>query len=230
MIRHAQGSSGEGNYDRLSELGIKQAKILGDYFAYLGLRFDAVYSGSMERQADTARIVMAQCPEADVKRGLSIAPQFNEFDAASIINSQAPGMIREDSSIADNLKKLYTNQRSLQTVLERAVGRWISGRYDIDGVETWQEFRNRISDGITTVEQENAEGKTVALFTSGGVASVIVQIATGLSSEETLRLAWQIRNTSVTTLKSKNDRFNLISFNCLAHLERQKNPELLTYR
>ena len=115
-------------------------------------------------------------------------------------------------------------------VLERAVGRWISGRYDIAGVETWQEFRNRINDGVTRIIQENTGNKTVALFTSGGVSSVIIQMATGLSSEETLLLAWQIRNTSVTTLKYKDDRLGLLSFNCLAHLEWQNRQELLTYR
>jgi broad specificity phosphatase PhoE len=230
LIRHAQGSLGKGNYDRLSDLGIRQAKILGDSFAHLGMRFDAVYSGSLERQTDTARIVMSRLPEWDAKPDLTIVPQFNEFDAAAIIISQATGMIREDPSMAENIDRIYTHQRSLQMVLEKAVGRWISGRHDIAGIETWQEFRNRISDGLTLVKQENTGEKTVAVFTSGGVASAILQMTLGLSNEETLRLAWQIRNTSVTTLKCKDDRLGLLSFNCLTHLEWQNRPELLTYR
>jgi broad specificity phosphatase PhoE len=230
LIRHAQGSLGKGNYDRLSDLGIRQAKILGDSFAHLGLRFDAVYSGSMKRQTDTARIAMSRLPEWDAKPGLTIAPQFNEFDAATIINSQAPGIIKENPSMAENMDRLHTHQKSLQMVLVKAVERWISGRHDIPGIETWQGFRNRISKGLTLVKQENTGKKTVAVFTSGGAASVILQMALGLSNEDTFRLAWQIRNTSVTTLKYKDDRLGLLSFNCLAHLEWQNNPELLTYR
>ncbi|MCD6296193.1 MAG: histidine phosphatase family protein, partial [Deltaproteobacteria bacterium] len=87
-----------------------------------------------------------------------------------------------------------------------------------------------LDQGQTLVKQENTGKNTVAIFSSGGAASAILQMALGLSNEETLRLAWQIRNTSVTTLKCKDDRLGLLSFNCLAHLEWQNRPELLTYR
>ena len=42
MVRHAQASFGTDDYDRLSELGHRQAGWLGEYFRYRGLTFDQV--------------------------------------------------------------------------------------------------------------------------------------------------------------------------------------------
>ena len=43
LIRHGQASFGAENYDKLSELGCRQAHIAGEYFRDYGIQFDAVY-------------------------------------------------------------------------------------------------------------------------------------------------------------------------------------------
>ena len=230
MIRHGQASFGEDNYDRLSDLGFEQANILGDYFAKQGLTFDAFYSGSMVRQVDTARTVMSRLPEYREAADPIILTAFNEFDASSIITSQIPDMTKEDPSISEAFDKIYTNRRSLQMVLERAVMRWISGRYDIPGVDTWQSFQKRIREGVVKIMRENGSKKRVALFTSGGAKSAVVQMALGLSDKKTIQLAWQILNASLSTFKFSRDHLSLTSFNSIAHLRQFNNPDLLTYR
>ena len=57
LIRHAQASFGMSDYDRLSPLGCRQAGALGEYFRDCAIHFDAVYSGELERQRRTAKIV-----------------------------------------------------------------------------------------------------------------------------------------------------------------------------
>ncbi len=54
MIRHGQASFGSANYDLLSETGVLQSRILAEYLLTVGLTPDALYSGAMERQKDTA--------------------------------------------------------------------------------------------------------------------------------------------------------------------------------
>ena len=78
--------------------------------------------------------------------------------------------------------------------------------------------------------EENGPKKKIALFTSGGVVSAVMQMALGLSDEDTIRLSWQIRNTSVSILKYSDKRLGLSSFNSVAHLEIRNEAELLTYR
>ena len=58
LIRHAQASFGTADYDRLSPLGCRQAEVLGEYFRDCAIHFDAVYSGELERQRKTAKIVL----------------------------------------------------------------------------------------------------------------------------------------------------------------------------
>ena len=53
LVRHGQASFGEADYDRLSELGHKQSRRLGEYFAAKGITFDAVVTGTLRRHAET---------------------------------------------------------------------------------------------------------------------------------------------------------------------------------
>ncbi len=53
LVRHGQAGTRE-HYDSLSDLGQTQARLLGQHFAEQGIKFDAVYSGSLARQRATA--------------------------------------------------------------------------------------------------------------------------------------------------------------------------------
>jgi len=66
--------------------------------------------------------------------------------------------------------------------------------------------------------------------TSGGPISVAFQRATGLADRDTVRVVWQIVNTSLTTFLFAAERFSLVSFNNYAHLELEGDPSLITYR
>jgi broad specificity phosphatase PhoE len=54
FIRHGQASFGHNDYDNLSPLGKQQARILARHLLDTDFRADAVYSGTMVRQKDTA--------------------------------------------------------------------------------------------------------------------------------------------------------------------------------
>jgi broad specificity phosphatase PhoE len=230
LVRHAQASFGKENYDRLSDLGVKQAKILGDYFLHLGLTFNSAYSGSMKRQTDTANTVMSRTLKDCTKLELRIAPEFNEYDSTSIIKSHLPYMTREDPSISEALTRMYTDRRSFQRVFEGAMLRWISGSYQLPRLETWGEFALRVRAGVSKVMEENGRKKRIVIFSSGGPLSAVMQMALKLSDEEAMLLAWQIRNASVSTFKYNDSRVSLSSFNSVAHLECHKEPDLISYR
>ena len=53
LVRHAQASFGADDYDKLSELGWRQSRWLGEYFAERGIAFDRVVRGSLRRHAET---------------------------------------------------------------------------------------------------------------------------------------------------------------------------------
>lgn len=55
LVRHGQASFGEDNYDKLSNLGVEQAQMLGQHYSFSQRRIDAIFSGSLIRQQDSAR-------------------------------------------------------------------------------------------------------------------------------------------------------------------------------
>jgi broad specificity phosphatase PhoE len=230
FVRHAQASFGQENYDRLSRLGLRQAEILADYLVQTGFDFHAAYSGSMERQIATARKVLSAMGNQKDKPELRIVPELNEYDSSLVIKSHVPDLIREDPAVSDALARMYTDRRSFQMVFERAVLRWISGRNDMEGLETWKAFKARVHKGVKMIMEENGQNKRILVFSSGGAISTVMQLALSLTDEETIRLSWQIQNTSKSVFKYSGKHFSLSSFNSLAHLELLGDPRLLTYR
>ena len=91
-------------------------------------------------------------------------------------------------------------------------------------------FRDRIRRAIDDlICKEGERGQKVAIFTSGGPTAVALKQTLETSREQTLRLGWELRNTSITRLRYDQDRLWLVLFNCVAHLESQNDPSLITY-
>lgn len=230
FVRHAQASFGKENYDRLSSLGMRQSEILTDHLVQTGFDFHAVYSGSMERQIGTARKVLSAMGDRRGEPDLRIVPELNEYDSRLVIRSHVPDLIREDPAVSDALARMYSDYRSFQMVFERAVLRWMSGRKHVEGIETWKAFKARVHKAVKRIMEENGRKKRILVFSSGGAISTVMQLALSLTDEETMRLSWEIQNTSLSVFKYSGKAFSLSSFNSVAHLELLRDPALLTYR
>lgn len=231
VIRHAQASFGQSNYDRLSDVGIRQAKILADHFASAELTFDTIYAGNQHRHEQT----LAPYLEAISLAGKTLPPvrktdALNEYDSETIIKTLIPETIRENPAFASEAAAMITDRRSFQKVYETIMGRWVRGEYTGKDLETWPEYARRVTDGIESLMMGEGSGKTVAVFTSGGPVSLCVQKALGISDDMTLAITWQIMNASVTRFKFSGNRMMLFTFNDVGHLERTKDRRLITYR
>lgn len=230
VVRHAQASFGSRDYDELSDLGSRQAAILADHLADSGPVFDRVYSGEMKRQLATAHAVISRIGKRGPTAEPRVAVEFNECDPPSIIRLQVPDMIREAPSIFEDLKTIYTDQRSLNRVFEWAMVRWASGRCELPGVETWEAFVTRVREGVTRVMAESGPHGNALVLTSGGAISAVMKMAEGLSDEDTIRLALRIRNASVSAFTWDGRSLKLQFFNSITHLETLDEPDLITYR
>jgi broad specificity phosphatase PhoE len=238
LIRHGQASFGKEDYDCLSELGIKQSRILGEHFAKTGLQFNAVYSGQMKRQIDTAELVIDKLPSPffSVPQILS---EFNEYDFISIIQEQLPE-IREELNLPENiLHTIQADQKSFQKLFNIIYSRWVSGTHRSLNTESYKRYIARIKEGVFKVVQNSQPGENVGIFTSGGVVNAVMQMALDLPDNVATELGWRIRNTSVslftanTGQASEHDspfKCKLMTFNSTAHLDLTGTPELATYR
>jgi broad specificity phosphatase PhoE len=230
FIRHGQASFGAGNYDRLSDLGISQSRILGEYLASLGVVFDEAYTGEMARQGDTARMVLGARPGQGSAFPVEVRPEFNEYSSDEVFRLQLPAVLEAEPHLRPLSERIFTDRKAFQLIFEKTMMRWISGRHDLPGCETWVEFSRRVRRGVERIMEESGRGRTVALFSSGGPLCILMQKALDLTDESALRVNWTVKNASVTVFLFNGNRLTLSSFNSTAHLEQQKDPKLLTYR
>ncbi|GAB6096274.1 histidine phosphatase family protein [Desulfatiferula olefinivorans] len=228
IIRHGQASFGASDYDRLSDTGAEQSRILGRWLAHTGTVFDKVMSGTMSRQTETARLALGEMgPD---RSGPVTDPAFDEYDYKAIIGALLPGLITDNPAIADLLPRVTTDNRAFQKMFAPIMDRWVSGRYETPGTESFDDYVNRVTRGLLGLADAGDGRHPAAVFTSGGVIAVAVKLALGLSNTEAMRLAWWIRNTSMTTVSYGRGRFNLMNFNVLSHLDKENRPDLLTFR
>lgn len=231
MIRHGQASFGRKNYDKLSETGIRQSAILGEYLAETALLFDAVYAWKLERQTGTAREVIG----AYRKRNLSIpdyrfSEALNEYDSRAVLKAYIPDLAAEDPALEADLEALYKDRKAFQRVFEAVLMRWVRREHAKPAIQHWDSFSSAVYQGVKKIIADEGRGKTIALFTSGGPISAMLQKTLSLSNEETVRLSWQIVNTSVSRFMYDDNRITLAGFNVISHLELQRDPALITYR
>jgi broad specificity phosphatase PhoE len=231
MIRHGQASFGSENYDRLSQKGVLQSRVVAEHLLQIGAAADAIYSGEMKRQTDTAaQTVALHRDHGNIEHVLRIDASFNEYASQDILMSFAREITGREPLSRGGIFQEYKDKKDFQTVFEKILSGWATGKYTKEGLVTWEEFSGRVWGGIENIIHEDKPGRTVLIFTSGGPISAAVQKALGLSSEQTIRLGWQIANASITKFVYKKDRFTLASFNETAHLALRKGAELITYR
>ena len=232
LIRHGQASFGAKNYDVLSPIGIRQASILAEHLFASGISFDAVYSGEMERQKDTAKPFCSRFASVNpVLNDFTIIPAFNEYDASALLIARSRLGIDVDARSEETIRILKTDKKAFQVYFSDTVDLWLAGRLDADpGVERWPHFINRVEAGLKMLMKRHGKGSHIAVFTSGGPISAVMKIVMGLSDRTSVDLSWQVMNASWTCIKYRNDSLALSVFNSVSHLMLEKEPELITYR
>ena len=231
FVRHGQASFGSDDYDRLSPLGVRQAKILARYLAQTGKIFDAVYYGKMERQQKTAEEFLINYRENQLAIPQpQVDDTFNEYDSIAVWNALIPEMTAEQPAIAGELQKLPGDQKAFQRVFSQVMDRWTRGEYKASNIPRWDDFTRRVVKGVEKITTRHGAKKRLAVFTSGGPISVAVKSALGLSDRMTLEISWQLMNASITRIKYNSRGIMLAGFNEVSHLELEGDAGLLTYR
>jgi broad specificity phosphatase PhoE len=219
LVRHGQASAFEDNYDRLSTLGEKQARLLGEAFRKRGGRVDRVFVGPRVRQRRTAEIAVEAggLPAPVVIDGLDemgVEPLFREhlpdvFHRHAHLAALGDAMLAADGDVE--------RARGFARLFEATLQLWLRGDVTARGVESWLEFRARVRHALAAVRAE-ARGQRIAAFTSAGPVASAVQLALGADDDTTLSLAFRVRNSSVSEFLFSEDRFSLASFNETPHL------------
>lgn len=227
LIRHGQASFGADSYDKLSPTGVRQVQILADHWQGLGETFDHIYSGTLQRQLETANCLRKLVPGETV-----VHPGFDEYNGEPIIR-----MYLRDHASKEGFSGLdlpIRDRKTFQLVLEAATRHWIDDTLvTADGDEDflpWRRFQRRVHEALDELMAKHTGGSRVLISTSGGVIAVALQRALQLPDNQTIATNWMVNNSSVTRLVYGRGKVSMASFNNLAHLEVAQWRDLITFR
>lgn len=220
LIRHAQASYGQADYDRLSPRGIEQARALAP--ALETLRLDTVYRGPHVRHAQTAEYAGVT--------SLTVIEELAEYPAFAMIHHFMPRLIAEDARFAE-LSQNPTRELAniaFKTVLER----WMRDEWHGEGVERVGVFAARVRAGLDRVLLDVRAGARIGVVTSAGPIGVAVGLVFGASEHHMVRASLVVKNASVTELAFRSrdfawhpERVSLVSFNSIHHLPAELHTE-----
>jgi broad specificity phosphatase PhoE len=212
LVRHGQGSLGTSNYDELSELGYRQARLVSARLAHADADISRVCCGGLARQRETARVVMAGLgiPLSD----LGTDDRLDEYDHVGVLAGDGDPFASATTP---------ESRRALQSTLDEAILRWILGGAGYP--EPHGAFTGRV--GAVVAELAALPGATMAVTSAGVIAVACAQLI-GVPDDRWPALARVVVNSSVTKLITGQTGTHLLTFNDHAHLEDDRS--LITYR
>ena len=214
LVRHGQASFGADDYDKLSELGWRQSRWLGEYFAERGAVFDLVIRGSLRRHAETL-VGIGEGMGKPLDGGEDA--RLNEYDSHSLLRAHLKGKPMPQGG----------DRREHFRILREAMYAWTDGTLAGSPHEPFAEFRARVL--ATLTELRGGALKRVLVVSSGGPISTILADVLGMPQRGVVDLNLQTRNTGISELQSGVNRIHCVSFNNVPHLDRPDRAGALTY-
>ena len=181
----------------LTELGITQAKLLGEKLK--DIKFDKFYSTSLKRAYDTANYI-----KGNRKQKVEIFDDFVEISMGDM-----EGIKQED------FKKLYPEQ----------VKNFFFNQLEYDpssfGGESFLEVRERVIRGLNKFIELNKNYERVLVVSHGATLKTLLHY---ISGKDISTLSDEVipKNTSYTIVKYENGKFEIIDFSNISHLEEIK--------
>jgi broad specificity phosphatase PhoE len=224
LVRHAQAAYGTDDYDRLTQTGFTQARLLGAHFGLRQIRFDAVYMGNLRRHAETAQAILEAHPNASHIPSSTQASGLNEYDTEALVSALTGAAPAADTGASRDPASV----RQWFSTLKQALLAWTENRIHPVGMPNWQSFQDAAVAAFVAARNSSPEGN-VLLISSGGPISAIVAATLNCPAKSAVELNLRMRNSSVTEFATSERRHSLVSFNTLPHLDAHPDSTLTTY-
>jgi broad specificity phosphatase PhoE len=231
-VRHGQAGTRDA-YDSLSELGKRQARLLGEHFVSQNLRFASAYVGALMRQRLTAEQISSAYADAGVPfPSLTVDPGWDEFDLGRVCREIAPRLGAEDGGFRREYEEMREQIRTSGARHGASIHRkwlpcdtkvveaWLSGRYPYSG-ETWHQFRERVGAcrlKMLNAKMPDARQQNILVVTSATPLAIWVGLSLDISDERIMRLAGAAYNASYTILRLRKEQLRLFTYNAVPHL------------
>lgn len=217
LVRHGQASFGAADYDQLSPRGHEQCRLLGAYWRERGQRFDAVFTGTLKRHAQSLAGIVEGLGEALAPVAL---PGLNEYDSEAVVRAIHPEPLappRDPEAVKQHFR-----------LLRQGLLAWMAGETAPAGMPSHAEFSAGVAQALDRV-REVGMGRQVLIVSSGGpIATAVAQVLCA-PAETFVELNLRIRNSAVTEFAFNPKRHHLVTFNTLPHLDTAETRGYITH-
>lgn len=220
LIRHAQASYGQADYDRLSTRGHEQARALAAPLA--AAKLDQIYRGPHVRHRETAE-------DAGITNA-TVLDELAEYPAFAMIHHFMPRLIAEDSRFAE-LTSTPTRELA-DAAFKTVLARWMRDEWHGEGVERVGAFAARVRAGLDKILHTVQSGARIGVVTSAGPIGVAIGLVFGATEHHMVRTSLVVRNASISELAFRSrdfawhpERVSLVSFNTTHHLPAELHTE-----
>jgi broad specificity phosphatase PhoE len=207
LVRHGQASFGAADYDQLSDIGREQCRHLGAYWRDRGQRFDAVFTGTLRRHAQSLAGIVEGYGDALPAVAL---PGLDEYDSEAVVRAIHPGPLVAPQD-AEAVKQHFR-------LLRQGLLAWMRGETRPAGMPSHAEFAAGVADALARVLALGV-GRQVLIVSSGGPISTAVAQVLACPPEACVELNLRLRNSALTEFAFNPKRHHLVSFNTLPHLD-----------
>ena len=222
LVRHGHASFGTGDYDKLSETGHLQARLVGEDMAARGLRPDVVIHGGLRRQQETAQGLL------DGLRGISgwdcpveTDHRWAEYDADVVLEAARVAGLSTEHGTLDTAGSSDEAKQAFQRQLDAALGHWA-------GLAEFERYKNDADGALADAAARSGSGRTTVVVSSAGTVSLAV--AGLLADPEGVVGLWtRLQRVTVNTGTARvvvgRSGMTCIAVNEHQHLERAAGPE-----
>ena len=214
LLRHAQGSLGTDDYDRLSSAGHRQARSLGEYLESTLGRGRLVH-GELRRHRETAGYLRRFGPaETD--------PDLNEYRVdhlldAAFARADSLGLRRPPAAAFENPA---SHLQTFLALFPQVLRAWQEDRLECTVNGRWSAFSARVAEAAKRLSEAMPGAGVVVAVTSAGVISTMTAslLERDLSWQRALNVA--LYNASITELHwEPSGGWRAERVNSIGHLE-----------
>lgn len=231
LVRHGQASFSADNYDQLSDQGIEQAKLVGQYLQKKISMPNRIITGDMLRHQQTAANSLDAflSEETDAKINPQEDARWNEYDHQNILGAYNPELSTPSSArqyLAQQAKPL----EHFKTLFINAVEQWIAADNQQAYSESFTCFSRRVITALKDVAEQNKTGNVI-IYTSGGPISLVVCYLLGMPLSQFIEVNWSLVNAGVTKIVTRGNarKLTLSTLNEHDIFEQHTNKKLITY-
>lgn len=220
LVRHGQASLGSDDYDRLSELGHRQAERVAQRLAgRFGVRPE-LWSGTLLRHRQTLAPLTGEEEDGD---SVQRTEDLNEFSTYGLVRAALQQSVHSGMSVPPRyqLADPVAHLDVLLAWFPQVMAAWQGNGLIDSGIGSWSDFRERVLRPRSRWESSLHAGRSVIVVSSAGVIATLLAVLSGRDLAWLRELAVKLYNASVSELTLVEGAWRIETCNCTRHLESQ---------